>query len=97
MLVVESFLRSLVKVYGTHTAVYSDCGGTWYHEARSSLGLKHRLHTCSEKGQIERERFSIPKTGQRILMITILVLNRDYVTYRMYTNGYVYLYLCIMQ
>jgi hypothetical protein len=39
MLVVESFLRSLVKVYGTHTAVYSDCGGTWYHEAHSSLFL----------------------------------------------------------
>jgi putative transposase len=54
MLVVESFLRSLVKVYGKHTAVYSDCGGTWYHEARSSLGLKHRLHTCLEKGLIER-------------------------------------------
>jgi transposase-like protein len=28
MLVIESFLRSLVKVYGKHTAVYSDCGGT---------------------------------------------------------------------
>lgn len=28
MLVVESFLRSLVKVYDKHTAVYSDCGGT---------------------------------------------------------------------
>src|SRR5438874_9106883 len=56
MLVVKSFLiRSLVKVYGKHTAaVYPDCGGTWYPEACSSLGLKHKLHTCLEKGLIER-------------------------------------------
>jgi putative transposase len=52
MLVAESFLRSLVKVYGKHT-VYSD-DGTWYPEACSSLGLKHRLHTYLEKGLIER-------------------------------------------
>ena len=42
MIVAESFLRSLVKVYGKHT-VYSD-GGTWYPQACISLGLKHRLH-----------------------------------------------------
>src|SRR6478672_5820882 len=54
ILVVESFLRSLVKVYGKHTAVYSNCSGTWYPEARSSLGLMHILHTCLEKGLIER-------------------------------------------
>jgi hypothetical protein len=96
MLVVESFLRSLVKVYGTHTAVYSDCGGTWYHEARSSLGLKHRLHTCSEKGQIERGAIQYFKDRTENFDDYYL-LNRDYVTYRMYTNGYVYLYLCIMQ
>ena len=52
MLVAESFLRSLVKVYGKHT-VYSD-GGTWYPEACISLGLKHRLHSSYEKSVIER-------------------------------------------
>jgi putative transposase len=52
MLVAESFLRSLIKIYGRHT-VYSD-SGTWYPEACSSLGLKHRLHTSSEKSLIER-------------------------------------------
>jgi putative transposase len=52
MIVAESFLRSLVKVYGKHT-VYSD-GGTWYPEACVSLGLKHRLHTSYGKSVIER-------------------------------------------
>jgi putative transposase len=52
MIVAESFLRSLVKVYGKHT-VYSD-GGTWYPEACISLGLKHRLHTSYGKSVIER-------------------------------------------
>jgi putative transposase len=52
MLAVESFLRSLVKVYGKHT-VYSD-GGTWYPEACSSLGLEHKLHTYLKKSLIER-------------------------------------------
>ena len=52
MLVAESFLRSLIKVYGKHT-VYSD-GGTWYPEACSYLGLKHLLHTSFEKSIIER-------------------------------------------
>ena len=32
MLVVESFLRSLIKIYGRHNTVYSDAG-TWYPEA----------------------------------------------------------------
>ncbi|MGB8034383.1 MAG: hypothetical protein WCF03_11250 [Nitrososphaeraceae archaeon] len=36
MLVAESFLRSLIKIYGRHT-VYSDDGGTWYPEACSSF------------------------------------------------------------
>jgi putative transposase len=53
MLVAESFLRSLIEIYARHT-VYSDDGGTWYHEACSSIGLKHRLHTSSEKSLIER-------------------------------------------
>jgi putative transposase len=52
MLVVELFLRSLVKLYGRHT-VYSD-GGGWYPEACISLRLKHRLHSTFEKSVIER-------------------------------------------
>lgn len=52
MLVVESFLRSLIKIYGRHT-VYSD-GGTWYPEACVFLGLEHRLHSSFEKNIIER-------------------------------------------
>ncbi len=52
MLVVESFLRSLIKIYGRHT-VYSD-GGTWYPEACVFLGLNHRPHTPYEKSIIER-------------------------------------------
>lgn len=51
MLVAESFLRSLIKIYGKHT-VYSD-GGSWYPEACSYLGLKH-LHTSFEKSIVER-------------------------------------------
>lgn len=52
MLVAESFLRSLIKIYGKHT-VYSD-GGTWYPEACSYLGLEHVLHSPLEKSIIER-------------------------------------------
>jgi putative transposase len=52
MLVAESFLRSLVRLYGKHT-VYSD-GGTWYPEACISIGLKHRLHSSYQKSIIER-------------------------------------------
>ena len=52
MLVAESFLKSLIKLYGKHI-VYSD-GGTWYPEACISLGLKHRLHSSFEKNVIER-------------------------------------------
>ena len=53
MLVAESFLKSLVKLYGKHI-VYSDDGGSWYPEACNSLGLKHILHTPFEKSIIER-------------------------------------------
>jgi putative transposase len=49
MLVVESFLKSLIEIYGR----YSD-GGTWYPEACNSLGLEHRLHSSYEKSLIER-------------------------------------------
>jgi putative transposase len=52
MLVAESFLSSLIKIYGKHI-VYSD-GGTWYPEACISLGLKHRLHSSYEKSIVER-------------------------------------------
>ena len=52
MLVVESFLKSLIEIYGNHI-VYSD-GGTWYPEACISLGLVHRLHSSYEKSIIER-------------------------------------------
>ncbi len=53
MLVAESFLKSLIKIYGKHI-VYSDGGGSWYPEACNSLGLKHILHTPFEKSIIER-------------------------------------------
>jgi putative transposase len=52
MLVVESFLRSLIQLYGKHI-VYSD-GGSWYPEACISLRLKHILHSPFEKSVIER-------------------------------------------
>ena len=52
MLVAESFLRSLINLYGKHI-VYSD-GGSWYPEACNSLGLKHTLHSPFEKSVIER-------------------------------------------
>jgi putative transposase len=52
MIVVELFLRSLVKLYGRHT-VYSD-GGRWYPEACTSLGIKHRPHSSFEKSIVER-------------------------------------------
>jgi transposase-like protein len=41
MLVAESFLRTLNKIYGKHTV--SPSGDTWYPEAYSSLGLRHFL------------------------------------------------------
>ena len=52
MIVAESFLRSLIKIYGKHI-VYSD-GGTWYSEACISLGLEQRLHSPYEKSIVER-------------------------------------------
>ena len=52
MLVAESFLRSLIKLYGKHI-VYSD-GGSWYPETCNSLRLKHILHSPFEKSVIER-------------------------------------------
>src|SRR5689334_10065951 len=52
MIVAESFLRSLIKIYVKHI-VYSD-GGTWYPEACISLGLEQRLHSPYEKSIVER-------------------------------------------
>ena len=52
MIIAESFLRSLIKIYGKHT-VYSD-GRTWYPEACISVGLQHRLHSPYEKSIVER-------------------------------------------
>ena len=53
MIVAESFLRSLIKIYEKHT-VYSD-GGTWYQEACISVRLQqHRLHSSYEKSIVER-------------------------------------------
>ena len=52
MLILSSFLESLLEKYGQH-AVYSD-GGTWYPEACNVLGLKHYLHSPLEKSFIER-------------------------------------------
>jgi putative transposase len=51
ILAAESFLRSLVNLYGKHI-VYSD-GGTRYPEACISIGLKHRLHASYQKSIIE--------------------------------------------
>jgi putative transposase len=52
MLVAESFLRTLIKIYGKPT-VYSD-GGSWYPEACSYLDLEHILHSPYEKSIVER-------------------------------------------
>lgn len=52
ILVAETFLRSLVRLYGTHV-VYSD-GGPWYPDACHALGLEHRLHSSYGKSIIER-------------------------------------------
>jgi putative transposase len=52
MIITESFLRMLIKIYGKHT-VYSD-GGTWCPQACISLGLEHRLHSSYEKSIVER-------------------------------------------
>lgn len=51
MLMVESFLKSLIEIYGKHTVYYD--GITWYLEACISH-LVHRLHSSYEKSVIER-------------------------------------------
>ena len=53
MLVAESFLRTLIMIYGKHTLLYSD-GVTWYPGACSPLGLRHILHSSFGKGVRER-------------------------------------------
>ena len=42
MLIAESFLKSLIKLYGKHV-VYSDDGRSWYPQSCNSLGLKHNI------------------------------------------------------
>ena len=48
MLDTESFLRTLIKIYGKHT-VYSDDGSCWYSEACSYLDLKDLPHSPYER------------------------------------------------
>jgi transposase-like protein len=72
MLVVESFLKSLIKTYGKHT-VYSDGGGTWYPQACASLDLNHKIHTHLLRKVSSKGLFSISKIELRILMIITLV------------------------
>jgi transposase-like protein len=48
MLDTESFLRTLIKIYGKYT-VYSDDGSCWYFEACSYLDLKDLLHSPYER------------------------------------------------
>jgi hypothetical protein len=47
MIVAESFLRTLIMIYGKQI-IYSD-GGIWYPEACISLGPDYRLHSPYEK------------------------------------------------
>jgi transposase-like protein len=44
MLVAESFLKSLVNLYGKHI-VYSDDGGTWYPEDATHWDYKYTPYT----------------------------------------------------
>ena len=71
MLLAESILRSLIEIYATHT-IYSNDGGTWYPEACSSLGLKHRLHTSFLKKASLKELSNTLKIELNILMIITL-------------------------
>ena len=68
MIVAESFLRSLIKIYGKHI-VYSD-GGTWYPEACIFLGLEQRLHSPYEKSIVERRTIEFLKDRTECLMTT---------------------------
>ena len=54
MLVLSSFLESLINKYGLHS-VYSD-GATWYPEACKTLRLKHYLHSSVEEKSLMIER-----------------------------------------
>jgi putative transposase len=70
MLVAEAFLKTLIRLYGRHI-VYSD-GGTWYPEACNSLGLKHILHSPSEKSIIERSMECIKDRTEGLMTIILL-------------------------
>jgi transposase-like protein len=83
MLVLSSFLESLISKYGRHS-VYSD-GATWYPEAYKTLRLKHYLHSSVE--EFDRKGYTVLKIGQRFLMIIIHVCKMN-VIYFMYIIGY---------
>jgi hypothetical protein len=71
MLVAESFLRSLVKLYGKHIVYYD--GRTWCPEACSSLGLTRTLHAMFKKGIIERAVIGRRKIELNASIISITV------------------------
>jgi putative transposase len=52
MLIVERFIKNLVKRYGKHPV--STDSGTWYPQACKFLKLEHHLHSLYEKSIIER-------------------------------------------
>ena len=74
MLVAEVFLRSLIKLYGKHS-VYSD-GGSWYPEACTSLGIKHRLHTHHLRRASSKDLWNISRIELKALM-TIIHVGRE--------------------
>jgi len=48
-------------------------GGTWYPEACTTLGLKHRLHSTFEKSIVERAIIEYVKDRTESFDIIILV------------------------
>jgi putative transposase len=52
MLVVEQFVKSLIRKYGKHSI--STDGGTWYPQACGFLNIEHHNHSSYEKSFIER-------------------------------------------
>jgi putative transposase len=87
MLVVESFLRSLVKVYGKHTLYILMVElGTLKH-VLLSLVLSIIAYTYLKKSLIERAIQYFKDRTENFDGIIILVPNWVYVIYHMYTNG----------
>jgi hypothetical protein len=93
MLVVESFLRSLIKIYGRHILYIQTVEhGTQKHVFFwvLSIGYIHHLRKTSSK-----ELYNTSKIEQRILTITIRVGILGVILI-MYTTGQDYSCLCIM-